>query len=436
MRLIFKNLWNRRGKYAWLFIELIIVTVISWWMLDRAAVSISDANLPLGYEADRLVVVKVSTLPSSARNYVPDLDSAAVAANFDTFIGKLRRYPGVERVSPQTEGNILNEQSLSVNGWRAGSAADTLGKVVNSITFTPGTEYFETYGIEAAPGSPSIEELSSRSYIRFNELVITEDLAERYWPGENGVGKCFFYVRRDGGDTVYQKVVGVVKNVRYQTYNRTNCATFSCYGPLRKNRYSYDMVVRLAPGISPESFAREFVDYAAKNMTTGNYYVKSVTPYSGIIAEAEYNTGVTADRNTILALTAFFLINLVLGVVGSFYLQTRRRIAEVGVHRSFGATRPQIVRMLMGEGVVLATFAFIIGDLIFLQYALKFGFNTGFNNNQMYFLIDNWVGNFWQHFGVVSALVYAAIIICVIIGTLMPSLEASRVHPVTALRDE
>ena len=51
-------------------------------------------------------------------------------------------------------------------------------------------------------------------------------------------------------------------------------------------------------------------------------------------------------------------------------------------------------------------------------------------------VIDNWVSNFWEHFGIVSLIVYALIIICVIIGTLLPALKLSRINPVDALRDE
>ena len=137
-----------------------------------------------------------------------------------------------------------------------------------------------------------------------------------------------------------------------------------------------------------------------------------------------------------MILCSFFLINLILGTVGCFWLQTRRRVSETGVLRSFGALKSQIVKMLIGESVVLASTAFIIGDLLYLQYALKEGFDLGFVNNMALNVIDNWVSNFWEHFGIVSLIVYALIIICVIIGTLLPALKLSRINPVDALRDE
>ena len=72
-------------------------------------------------------------------------------------------------------------------------------------------------------------------------------------------------------------------------------------------------------------------------------------------------------------MAAFFLVNLCLGVIGTFWLQTRTRREEVGVMLSFGATRSDIVRLLMGEGTVLTVVASLTGFLLYLQYALKEG---------------------------------------------------------------
>ena len=92
--------------------------------------------------------------------------------------------------------------------------------------------------------------------------------------------------------------------------------------------------------------------------------------------------------------------------------------------------------MLMGESVVLATLAFIIGDILYLQYALKAGFNNGYTNNNAYNVIDTWVTHFGEHFAVISAIVYIIIIICVVVGTWIPAARVSRISTVDSLREE
>lgn len=430
--IIFKNLWNRRGRCAWIFIELIVVTCLAWYILDPAIVSWYDANIPLGYDADRLVVVELATLPDSDPRY--DSDTTRVQADdMHRLLTKLKSFGGVENVAAHQSGNTINSQSISIDELKAGIPRDTLAKCVNSVTFIPGQHFLETYGIESVPGSPTVEELSARSYADMDEVLVTKDFADIYWPGENAVGKKF--VRGEGENQEYITVVGVVGNFRYQTFNRTNCAVFFFWNP-KFPKEDFAVTVRLAPGESPRDWADRFRPWAVKEMLTGNYYVKSVTPFENIVAETEYNFGITAERRTAWLLAAFFLVNLVLGVLGSFYLQTRRRIGEMGIHRAFGARRGNVFGMLMGESIVLATIAFIIGDILYLQYALKSGLNEGHGNNGMYNIIDTWVTHFGEHFALISAIVYIIIIICVIIGTWLPAARVSRMNTVDTLRDE
>ena len=50
-KLIWKNLWARRRKNGWLLAELILVSIISWVVLDPVIVVTHDRNIPLGYYA-------------------------------------------------------------------------------------------------------------------------------------------------------------------------------------------------------------------------------------------------------------------------------------------------------------------------------------------------------------------------------------------------
>jgi len=433
LKVIFKNIWNRRGRCAWLFIELIVVTCLAWYILDPAIVSWYDASLPLGYDADRLVLVEVATLPDTDPRY--DTDTTRVLADdMNRVLTKIKGFGGVENLSAHVSGMNINAQSIYLESPKTGTPRDTLAKYANVVTFIPGQHFLETYGVKSVPGSPTVEDLSARSYAGFKEVLITKDLADIYWLGENAVGKKFIM-----GDSEenreYITVVGVVDNFRYQTFNRTNCAYFYFWQP-NFPKEEFTVTVRLASGESPHDWANRFRPWTVKEMLTGNYYVKSVTPFENIIAETEYNTGITAERRTAWLLAAFFLVNLVLGVLGSFYLQTRRRIGEMGIHRAFGARRSNIFAMLMGESVLLATLAFIVGDILYLQYALKAGFNEGYTNNLMYNVIDTWVTRFGEHFAIISAIVYIIIIICVVLGTWLPAARVSRMNTVDTLREE
>ena len=50
LKLILKNLWARRVRNAWLLAELILVTVLTWYITDPLFVLSYNQTLPLGYD--------------------------------------------------------------------------------------------------------------------------------------------------------------------------------------------------------------------------------------------------------------------------------------------------------------------------------------------------------------------------------------------------
>ena len=146
-----------------------------------------------------------------------------------------------------------------------------------------------------------------------------------------------------------------------------------------------------------------------------------------------------------LALALFFLINLSLGVIGTVWLQAKRRTEECGVRRAYGATKPCLLLSFLAEGALMATVAVIIGCIIYLNYAHS-GYESagGYKQFNMYQPSYNaaplsdltWVDHFWPHFLIVSGVVYIIILCTVLIGTAIPALKIINTKITDALRDE
>ena len=105
---------------------------------------------------------------------------------------------------------------------------------------------------------------------------------------------------------------------------------------------------------------------------------------------------------------------------------TRNRREEVGIMKSFGARSVYIIRMLLGEGIVLSTLATLTGCLIYLQYALKEGLYTNIWNEQEILPIY-WVNRFPLHFLGVSLIVWIILLIVVSIGIYIPARSISKI---------
>lgn len=436
-KIIFQNLWSRRKRNGWIFAELVIVTMILWVLIDVSTVYLYNKSIPTGYDNDRLCQVDIRTYsekdPGFQEEYATD---EACNENIERILRKVKNYDGVENATYVfTSWQYLGTDGVQNYVIKSGNVAvDTLVNPIHIMRFHPNTGYFETYGIETTEDSPSPEELSKLNFA-WNDAVITEDVAERFFGKESAVGKKLFFLDWKK-DTIWTPIRAVVKNVRHQSF-RPNCALM--FRPWSKPEvYDYcKLVVRLKNGVDMSDFIKNFDTFVNKELNVGNFYAMKVEPLNEIIRKTE--TSYITLNNLTVILTIFFLFNLCLGVVGTFWLQTRTRVQEMGVLRTFGGTKRNIRSMLLGEGFVLSSLAVAVGCVLYLQIALKtsfVGMRLGMLYDEGLNLVDSWIFHFGEHFMNISLICYVVITATVLVGVYFPARSISNVNPIDALRDE
>lgn len=434
-----KQLWNNRRATAWIFIELVIITIITWIIADPVTISVYDSNLPMGYDNDRLVILQMTSFASDVPGFDASRDSLEVnKSDVEAVMMKIRNYPGVESVTIDEGFGLPGADSNSLDHYDIGDeVVDTVVKSVNAFVYHTGTNFFETLGMKSVEGSPTVEELSATCTAP-DKVIITSDVARLYWPGENAVGKKFLRWTDDEGNQHFTTVIGVVSGIRHQLPFRSYCATFYCGDhmfpdePLR----NFKVVARLSDPSKTDAIVDELYDWGNRELAIGNFYLRSVQTYNAFLEDTNRMHGIPNKLNLRYILAGFFLVNLILGVVGTFWLQTRKRITEMGIRRAFGAPRGNIVGLMLGENLLLATVACLTGVFIYWQYALRNGLAIGYDKNEIINVVDNWIAHFGQHFIVISAIVYALILICVTVGTLLPAMSVSRIDIVDSLRSK
>ena len=436
-KIIFQNLWSRRKKNGWIFAELIIVSMILWVLLDVSAVYLYNKWLPLGYDADRLCVFLMKTYSEKDPMYQEECATDdACEESMELIMRKVRGYEGVENATYVfTSWQCIGSSGNQTYSFKSGNiAVDSLVNSIDVLRFHANTNFFETYGMETIEGSPSPEELSKLNF-SWKDVVITADVARRFFGDEkNAVGKQIYF-QNWKKDTIWCPVRAVLKDVHYQSYRPSYSLVFR---PQEKPElYNYcKVMIRVEKRVNMDDFIKGFDEFMNKELCIGNYYAEGIDSMNNLLKtnERSYFT----INNMTLILTVFFLINLCLGVVGTFWLQTRSRVEEMGILRTFGATRWNIRIMLLGEGFVLSTLAVIIGCLLYLQIALHttfLGTSLGMFYDKGINIIDNWVLNFGEHFAIISLLCYVVILVTVLIGIYLPARNISNVNPIDALRD-
>ena len=319
-RLILKNIWSRRGKHAWLFIELILVSIIAWKLIDHTTVLLYDASLPMGYDTDRLVKIDVGTLPESHKDYSTEsADSAARMNSLWAFLAKVRALDGVAAATASGRYSFMGHPNINT-GYRSLNLTDSIEKPISGQQFWIGTDFFNTIGI--TPASTSSLSVLSDAGLQPGDMIFTESYARRFSPSGNIPGGKVF--RSYSGDTVMYNVVAVSKDVRRKPTDRSYDLAFIAAAPEAYDNFT--CVARLKPGVDMYEFMRELRIKAPRELRAGNYMVKTVAPYSKVFENMMHQGGHTTEYTRGIALTVFFMLNILLGVVGSFYLQTRRRI--------------------------------------------------------------------------------------------------------------
>lgn len=429
-KLILKNLWSRRRRNGWLLAELILVAILSWYIFDPVMVVTYERHLPLGYDADRLCMVSVGMLPQEAPRYEPQAaDSASLMQTYLNLVDRARQHPDVEQATPVLSFVYPGAMGNGTSSFIA--EGDSVAHTALFIEFLPHTHFFETYGFQSGKGSMSAAQLSDLD--NGDYYIMTEDLLE-------GMFRTHIYRNQrcwkvNGADTCYTAVKGTVKSCKYLSDKRPVPIVFMpLQNPdIRSSLDNMRIVVRLKEGVRMERFLHDFRPWMLRQLRIGNLYARELQSYDEINAAREFSDSTVLYRRS-LSIALFFLVNLCLGVIGTFWMQTRTRREEVGVMFSYGATPHRIRLLLLGEGTALTTLATFIGCFIYLQYAFSEGLNTG--SSLMEAVTPSWVDNFGLHFFFVSLMVYVILLLVVWIGIYIPARRISSISPTEALRDE
>ena len=435
MKQILNNLWSQRAQNVWLLAELVLVCFVAWKQLDPIAVRMYYKSLPKGFDSERLVVAQTSI--TDIRWFEGDNADRVLDKKTRILKQKLQASDEVEQVCilSQLYGLLaprnMFSHSVDNEGEQYAYGDDTVH--VYETLYLKNEHFFETYGIHAAEGSPSVEELSKLDH----GIVISRSLAERlFGSAKAAIGKEITHsiFIEEEWVTSY-RICGVVEDVHV---SETSFDTWQRYVPTTDNPLRYvhsQLLIRLKPDVNVRRFVEE-QNFRLRQFTTDGLAIVSFTPYEDLTTSKNQFASpmLSYDFNLAVTTALFFLINLCLGVIGTFWMQTKRRTEESGIMRAFGATRGRIMGMFLAEGFILTTVSMFITCVLYLNYV-----KTGLGELCISYSPQpdpTWVADKPLHFLIISGIVYLVILIVVSIGITIPAWNICRTKPVEALREE
>jgi putative ABC transport system permease protein len=336
-------------------------------------------------------------------------DARAGLAFYDEVLRRARNVPGVESAAvtdtlpPDRQGDA---DSFEIEGQAL--PPGEMNPVVSDATVSP--EFFQVLGIPLVKGRYFTTHDTADSA---PVTVVSQAFARRYFPNREPLGKRIKQSGPGFGNP-WREIVGVVGNVKY--LGLTADADQAYYLPFAQ---SYgpriNLVVRTSGDAAPlvETLRRDLqaIDPGATLAQIGT--MEQALRLS--IAQPRFNT-------VLLGLfAAIALLLAAIGIYGLIAYSVARRTHEIGVRMALGAARADVVRMVLRQGASLAIvgIAIGIGGAFFLTHLLK----------SMLFGI-----------AATDALTFVAapvgLMAAVLVAMLVPTLRATRISPVVALRCE
>jgi putative ABC transport system permease protein len=272
---------------------------------------------------------------------------------------------------------------------------------------TPG--YFATLQIPVLQG----RDLAARD--RWNAppvVVVNRTLARRFWPSESAVGKRL--TLGDPEEDAWMTVVGVVGDVKQQSLDSE--LQPQIYAP-HAQVGAEEMALLVRTPVDPLSLAPGIrAAVSAIDPAVPVSEIRSMTQVRG--------ASVSTERFRMLVLAMFALLALTLaaiGVYGVISYGVVQRSREIGIRMALGARRPEILRLVVGDGMLTVGIGIGIGVIAaaglsrFLEsllYAVRPGDPATF---------------------VAIAVLIAAVAIA---ACILPARRAMRVDPARTLRSE
>jgi predicted permease len=272
-------------------------------------------------------------------------------------------------------------------------------------------QYFKTMGIPLRRGR-DIEDgdTADRAWI----AVVSASFAERYWPGQDSIGKMF----RHQGQT--RTVVGVVGDVRVRGLERSSEPQM--YLPASQAAEDSPAIFDPKDLVIRHSGQVEALVSAVRQIVRE---VDREQPISDVRAMDDVLAGDTAARHAqlqvlgLLAAVAVLLSGV--GIYGLLAYTVSQRSQEIGVRLALGADPSRVGRMIFADGMRLALFGIVPGVLG--AYAAARGMSA-----LLFGVAPSDPETFATGVGVVLLITFA--------GSLVPALRALRVTPMSVLRAE
>jgi len=309
---------------------------------------------------------------------------------------------------------------------------------IDETFYTADPQIFEMLDFNFIKGNPE------HLFDDLNSIVMTTEMAEKYFGDEDPIGKVITINQENDF-----KVTGVFEKLpANSSFQMDFCIPFKFIENIgfTIDRYgwnSYYVYVELHEETDYEEVNAKINDFllikSSDQDTTGQYDSEIdlyLFPFEKMHLHSVRGSGGDIQYVYIFAAVALFII--IIACINFMNLATARsarRSREIGIRKTVGATRPEIVRQFFGESLVMTLIAFIIAIILVIVVLPQF--NLFAETELKLNLLDGTI-----LIGLISILVIAGLLagiislIIAIVTVSWQTIKAAIANPIDALSYE
>jgi predicted permease len=354
-----------------------------------------------GFDSNNVLLLQFD-LPPTYNN------RSKVATFYSDALQRIRALPGVEAAGAVSDFFIHRQPDyrISIEGRPAAEPGDVAPPLTEDQVL-PG--YFEAMRIPLVRGrllqDPDLAEGA------LPVVVINEEMARRFWPGEDPLGKRLKYGLDPNANIPWKTVVGVVSDMRRRRLDEASIPYMFQPGI----NPQMDLAVRTSG--DPE-LLRDAIRSEIRSLDP------TAPPYGIVTVEQRLAQTVSLRRLQTILLGTLAAVALALSVIGAYgviHRSAAARTQEIGLRMALGANPPVITRMVLLGGLGPAVAGLVLG--LFGSFALS-----------------RTVSSFLYETSSLDPIIYVSVALLLLavtsIACLVPALRASRIDPMSALRHE
>ncbi|MDE6340944.1 MAG: ABC transporter permease [Muribaculaceae bacterium] len=400
---------------VWMAIEMLLVSVVLFVLADKIYTAVATLNEPLGFDWEHCYILRVRELSDASPDYRQYDTQDDRYADLLTLKQRLQARPEIEAVTMSSNAVPYNPNNsmiqLDIDTFSMADAPLLVRRV--------DPDFFKVFRVEGANGQ-SADELGE---ILQRERIIPSDNVLRRKAGINTLKPLYGkQMVLSGTDTLTLRAS--FKPMKYNDYGTiygwAGASMFERFHPSMMG-FMEGLSVRVKDNMDND-FMEHLMADADKELRVGNWYIASIDSFKTI--RKEYNRGSATETRNVVICALFLLVNIFLGILGTFWFRTQQRTREIALRMVSGATRLDIFRRILGEGQILLLLVTPVA--IIIDYLLTI------------YEFTSWYDGFFEpvHFCVSVLAAWVLMALMIAIGIYFPARRAMSISPAVAMKTD